>query len=49
MTTRDSRVEHERRGQLDARPCFEHYPKGSGFDPKTGVFGCEICIPVAPL
>lgn len=35
--------------QLDARPCFEHYPKGSGFDPKTGVFDCEICIPVAPL
>ena len=35
--------------QLDARPCFEHYPKGSSFDPKTGVFDCEICIPVAPL
>lgn len=35
--------------QLDARPCFEHYPRGSRFDPQTGVFDCEICIPVAPL
>jgi AraC family transcriptional regulator len=35
--------------QLDNRPCFEHYPAGSIFDPETGVFDCEICIPVAPL
>ncbi len=35
--------------QLDARPSFEHYPRGSTFDAKTGVFDCEICIPVAPL
>jgi AraC family transcriptional regulator len=35
--------------QLDARPSFEHYPRGSTFDPKTGVFDCEICIAVAPL
>ena len=35
--------------QLDARPSFEYYPKGSMFDPKTGMFECEICIPVAPL
>lgn len=35
--------------QLDARPCFEHYPTGSRFDPATGVFDCEICVPVAPL
>ncbi len=35
--------------QLDARPSFEHYPRGSTYDPKTGVFDCEICIPVAPL
>ena len=35
--------------QLDARPCFEHYPRGSKFDPPTGVFDCEICIAVAPL
>ena len=35
--------------QLDARPSFEHYPRGSSYDAKTGVFDCEICIPVAPL
>jgi AraC family transcriptional regulator len=35
--------------QLDARPCFEYYPKGSSFDPESGVFECEICIPVMPL
>jgi AraC family transcriptional regulator len=34
--------------QLDSRPFFEHYPTGAGYDPKTGAFGCEICIPVAP-
>jgi AraC family transcriptional regulator len=35
--------------QLDARPCFEYYPKGSTYDPETGVFDCAICIPVVPL
>lgn len=35
--------------QLDARPCFEHYPPGCRFDAATGVFDCEICIPVVPL
>jgi AraC family transcriptional regulator len=35
--------------QLDNRPCFEHYPSGSSYDPQTGVFDCQICIPVAPL
>lgn len=35
--------------QLDQRPCFEHYPAGARFDPATGVFDCEICVPVAPL
>lgn len=35
--------------QLDARPCFEHYGPASRFDFKTGVFDCELCIPVAPL
>ena len=35
--------------QLDARPCFEYYPKGAVFDCATGKFECEICIPVAPL
>lgn len=35
--------------QLDSRPLFEHYPPTAGLDQKTGVFDCEICIPVAPL
>jgi AraC family transcriptional regulator len=35
--------------QLDSRPCFEYYPPGSTWDPSTGVFDCQICIPVAPL
>ncbi|MGH8494788.1 MAG: AraC family transcriptional regulator [Gammaproteobacteria bacterium] len=35
--------------QLDARPCFEYYPKDAAYDPETGAFECEICIPVAPL
>jgi AraC family transcriptional regulator len=35
--------------QLDARPFFEHYPEGSRYNAKTGVFDCDICIPVAPL
>ena len=35
--------------QLDARPFFEHYGPGTHFDPRTGVFDCELCIPVAPL
>jgi AraC family transcriptional regulator len=35
--------------QLDARPCFEYYPKDAACDSQTGTFECEICIPVAPL
>ena len=35
--------------QLDARPCFEHYPTDAMCDPQTGAFECEICIPVMPL
>jgi AraC family transcriptional regulator len=35
--------------QLDARPCFEFYPEGSTCDQETGVFDCQICIPVIPL
>jgi AraC family transcriptional regulator len=30
-------------------PSFEHYPPGSRYDPATGVFSCNICIPVRPL
>ncbi|MBM7060059.1 GNAT family N-acetyltransferase [Pseudomonas sp. UL073] len=35
--------------QLDARPCFEHYPTDAACDPQRGLFACEICIPVVPL
>lgn len=35
--------------QLDARPCFEYYSPDSCFDTETGVFDCQICIPVIPF
>ena len=35
--------------QLDARPSFEHYPRGARYDPASGAFECEICVPVMPL
>jgi AraC family transcriptional regulator len=35
--------------QLDSRPFFELYPVDGRYDPKTGRFSCEICVPVAPL
>jgi AraC family transcriptional regulator len=30
-----------------SRPPFEHYPRGALFDARTGVFACELCLPVA--
>jgi AraC family transcriptional regulator len=35
--------------QLDSRPFFEYYPIDGKFDPKSGRFTCEICVPVSPL
>jgi AraC family transcriptional regulator len=35
--------------QLDDRIMFEYYPRGSNYDPATGVFDCKLCVPVAPL
>jgi AraC family transcriptional regulator len=35
--------------QLDSRPSFEYYPTGATYDPASGQFDCEICVPVAPL
>ena len=35
--------------QLDARPCFEYYPVDGEFDPRTGVFTCDLCLPIAKL
>jgi AraC family transcriptional regulator len=35
--------------QLDGRMMFEYYPEGSSYDPKTGVFDCQLCVPVTAL
>ncbi len=35
--------------QCDARPCFEYYPPDVRMDPKTGIFECDLCIPVCAL
>jgi AraC family transcriptional regulator len=35
--------------QLDSRPFFEHYPIDGRFDPKTGAFTCNLCVPVTAL
>ncbi len=35
--------------QLDSRPFFEYYPVDGKFDPTTGRFTCDICVPVSPL
>lgn len=33
--------------RIDARRLpFEHYPRGAVFDMRTGLFACELCIPV---
>lgn len=29
-----------------SRPPFEHYPRGSLYDARTGIFACELCLPV---
>jgi AraC family transcriptional regulator len=35
--------------QLDGRPFFEYYPTDAAYDPKTGAFECDLCIPVVAL
>ena len=35
--------------QVDARPLLEHYPPDARFDAATGVFDCQLCVPVKPL
>ena len=30
----------------DQRHPFEHYPRGAFLDAKTGVFACELCLPI---
>jgi AraC family transcriptional regulator len=31
----------------EKRHPFEHYPRGAVFDTRTGVFNCELCLPLA--
>jgi AraC family transcriptional regulator len=35
--------------QLDSRPFFEYYPTDARYDPQTGVFECDILVPVLAL
>ena len=35
--------------QCDARPFFDYFSPDSHLDRKTGIFNCELCIPVCPL
>jgi len=28
------------------RLAYEHYPRGASFDVKTGMFSCELCLPL---
>ena len=35
--------------QMDERPMIEYYPGGSKVDAKTGMFECELWVPVKPL
>ena len=35
-----------RTGWMTQRHPFEHYPRGAFFDAKTGVFSCELCLPL---
>ena len=35
--------------QCDDRPCFERFDASTGLNPQTGLFTCDICIPVRAL
>jgi AraC family transcriptional regulator len=35
--------------QPDARPCFEYYPEDWRYDQQSGVFTCDLCIPIRAL
>jgi AraC family transcriptional regulator len=35
--------------QIANAPCFEHYAATSKYDPVTGVFTCDLCVPLVPL
>jgi AraC family transcriptional regulator len=31
----------------ESRPPYEYYPRGAATDARTGVFACELCLPVS--
>lgn len=31
----------------ESRPPLEHYPRGAAIDARTGMFACELCLPVS--
>lgn len=35
--------------QWDERPCFERFTAQGGLNPASGLFSCDICIPLRPL
>jgi AraC family transcriptional regulator len=35
--------------QLDSRPFLEYYPVGAPYDPQTGSFDCDLCVPLVAL
>jgi AraC family transcriptional regulator len=35
--------------QLDSRPFLEYYPVGTRYDPQTGSFECDLCVPLVAL
>ncbi|XAH23092.1 GyrI-like domain-containing protein [Xylophilus sp. GW821-FHT01B05] len=35
--------------RADSRPHFEYLPVDTRYDPRTGEFGCQLCLPVRPL
>lgn len=35
--------------QISHGPCFEHYTADAKYDVATGVFSCDLCIPLLPL
>lgn len=30
----------------ESRPVLERYPRGATWDPRTGTFACELCLPL---
>ena len=39
-------LSHPANQRDESRLPFEHYPRGAGYDARTGVFSCELCLPL---